>query len=225
MRWRCCGTCGTWGCGLASLKVGPDYIDPAFHAAASGRTCGNLDPWAMREATLDAVLAAASEGVELVVVEGVMGLFDGATAQEGSTADVAAATGWPVVLVVDAGAMAASAAAVVHGFASFRDDVEVAGVIFNRVGSDRHAKLLVEATVGTGISVLGCIRRDSELALPDRASRARPGVRTPGSRIVSAGCRGGGRECGRCRGPSASCTNSHTRRTCRRRACRVAAFG
>ena len=156
------------GMRVGSLKVGPDYIDPAFHAAASGRPCFNLDPWAMREATFASAVAAASEDSDLVVVEGVMGLFDGATADEGSTADVAAAAGWPVVLVVDAGAMAASAAAVVHGFARFRGDVAVAGVIYNRVGSDRHAELLVEATARTGIPVLGCIRRNSALALPDR---------------------------------------------------------
>ena len=136
------------GVRAASLKVGPDYIDPAFHAAASGRACLNVDPWAMRESTFAAAVGAASEDADLVVVEGVMGLFDGATADEGSTADVAAALGWPVVLVVDASAMAASAAAVVHGFASYRGGVGVAGVIYNRVGSDRHAELLVEATVG-----------------------------------------------------------------------------
>lgn len=156
------------GVRVASLKVGPDYIDPAFHAAASGRPCFNLDPWAMRAPTIAAVLAAASRDTELVIAEGVMGLFDGATAHEGSTADVAAATGWPVLLVVDAGAMAASAAAVVQGFASFRRDVEVAGVVFNRVGSDRHAELLVEACARTGRPVLGCLRRDAALALPDR---------------------------------------------------------
>ena len=156
------------GVRVGSLKVGPDYIDPAFHTAASGRACLNVDPWAMRDATVTAAVGAAAEDAELVVAEGVMGLFDGATVHEGSTADVAAAIGWPVVLVVDASAMAASAAAVVHGFASYRADVDVASVIFNRVGSDRHAELLVEATAGTGIPVLGCVRRDSALALPDR---------------------------------------------------------
>ena len=156
------------GVRVASIKVGPDYIDPAFHAAASGRPCFNLDPWAMRESAFADVVAAVSHDAQIVIVEGVMGLFDGATAHEGSTADVAAATGWPVVLVVDASAMAASAAAVVHGFSSFRDDVEVAGVIYNRIGSDRHAELLVEATAGTGVPVLGCLRRDPALALPDR---------------------------------------------------------
>ena len=156
------------GVRVASLKVGPDYIDPAFHAAASGRPCFNLDPWAMRVPTLAAALRAASQDAEIVIAEGVMGLFDGATAHEGSTADVAAALGWPVVLVVDAGAMAASAAAVVHGFAHFRADVDVAGVVFNRVGSERHAELLVEASAQTGRPVLGCLRRDPALALPDR---------------------------------------------------------
>ena len=156
------------GVRVGSLKVGPDYIDPAFHAAASGRACLNLDPWAMRASTFAAAVSAASEDSELVIAEGVMGLFDGATADEGSTADVAAALGWPVVLVVDASAMAASAAAVVHGFASYRGDVQVAGVIYNRVGSERHAELLVEATARTGLPVLGCLRRDAALALPDR---------------------------------------------------------
>ena len=156
------------GVRVGSLKVGPDYIDPAFHAAASGRACLNVDPWAMRESTLAAAVGAAAEDADLVVVEGVMGLFDGATADEGSTADVAAALGWPVVLVVDASAMAASAAAVVHGFASYRSDVDIAGVIYNRVGSDRHAELLVEATARTGRPVLGCLRRAAALALPDR---------------------------------------------------------
>ena len=156
------------GTRVASLKVGPDYIDPAFHAVASGRPCLNLDPWAMRSSTFSTVVSSASAGAELIVVEGVMGLFDGATAHEGSTADVAAVTGWPVVLVVDASAMAASAAAVVHGFSSLRDDVDVAGVIYNRVGSGRHAELLLEATARISVPVLGCLRRDAALSLPDR---------------------------------------------------------
>ena len=156
------------GVRVASLKVGPDFIDPAFHAAASGRPCFNLDPWAMRASTFAAAIAAASREADLVIAEGVMGLFDGATAHEGSTADVAAVTGWPVLLVVDAGAMAASAAAVVHGFAGFRSDIDIAGVVFNRVGSDRHAELLREASANTGVPVLGALRRDPALSLPDR---------------------------------------------------------
>ena len=156
------------GVRVASLKVGPDFIDPSFHAAASGRPCFNLDPWAMRGSTFAAAIAAASRDADVIIAEGVMGLFDGATAHEGSTADVAVAAGWPVLLVVDAGAMATSAAAVVHGFASFRADVEIAGVIFNRVGSERHAALLREASTKTGLPVLGCLPRDSALSLPDR---------------------------------------------------------
>ena len=165
------------GVRVASLKVGPDYIDPAFHAAASGRACLNVDPWAMRESTFAAAVGAASEDADLVVVEGVMGLFDGATADEGSTADVAAALGWPVVLVVDASAMAASAAAVVHGFASYRAGVNVAGVIYNRVGSDRHAELLVEATEGTGVPEYVEGARDPEPSRSTGSSKAR----APGS--------------------------------------------
>ena len=108
------------GVAVASAKAGPDYIDPAFHAAASGRPCLNLDPWAMRSATLAAALEQLAQAGEIIVCEGVMGLFDGATADAGSTADLALATGWPVVLVVDAHAQAASAAAVVRGFATHR---------------------------------------------------------------------------------------------------------
>ena len=165
------------GVRVGSLKVGPDYIDPAFHTAASGRTCLNVDPWAMREATFAAAVATASEDADLIIVEGVMGLFDGATAGDGSTADLAAAAGWPVVLVVDASAMAASAAAVVHGFAHFRENVEVAGVIYNRVGSDRHAELLVEATAGTGIPVFGQGLRDEEHSRSSGSASARPSGR------------------------------------------------
>ena len=121
------------GIGVASAKVGPDYIDPAFHAAATGRPCLNLDAWAMRPASLAGILGSLS-ATELVVCEGVMGLFDGAATADGtpagSTADVAAATGWPVVLVIDGRGMTASAAAVLKGFAGFRADVRLAGVIF-----------------------------------------------------------------------------------------------
>ena len=158
------------GVAVASAKVGPDYIDPAFHAAASGRPCLNLDPWAMRPATLAQAVAALAEGTRLIVCEGVMGLFDGATAAFGSTADVAAALGWPVVLVVDVRAQAASAAAVVRGFATHRADVDVAGVIFNRVGSARHAAILGEACAQAlpAMPILGAVPRLDGLRLPER---------------------------------------------------------
>ena len=156
------------GLAVASIKVGPDYIDPAFHTAASGRPCLNLDAWAMRPETLAALAARASANAELVIGEGVMGLFDGASDGSGSTAEVAMATGWPVVLVVDAKGMAASAAALVHGFTDYRPEVPVAGVIFNRVGSARHAALLAEACAPLGLPVLGALPQAPELSLPDR---------------------------------------------------------
>ena len=158
------------GLAVASAKVGPDYIDPAFHTAASGRPCLNLDPWAMRPATLAAAGARLAAAGDIIVCEGVMGLFDGATAREGSTADIAEASGWPVVLVVDVRAQAASAAAVVRGFASHRPAVAIAGVIFNRVGSERHAEVLREACASSvpDIPVLGCLPRTTGLVLPER---------------------------------------------------------
>ncbi|MGE5546657.1 MAG: cobyrinate a,c-diamide synthase [Solirubrobacterales bacterium] len=162
------------GVEVASAKVGPDYIDPAFHAAATGRSCPNLDAWAMRPATLAALVADLSAGSELVVCEGVMGLFDGAAVAAGepagSTADVAALTGWPVVLVVDARGMSASAAAVVAGFARFRPDVAVAGVIFNKVSGERHRRLVTEACARAcpEVRALGCLPPLTSLALPSR---------------------------------------------------------
>jgi cobyrinic acid a,c-diamide synthase len=158
------------GMAVRSAKVGPDYIDPAFHEAASGRPCRNLDPWAMREATLAHAVAALGRDADLILCEGVMGLFDGATAAEGSTADVAALTGWPVILIVDVRAQAASAAAVVRGFATHRPDVDVGAVIFNRVGSLRHAQLLEDACTQAvpQVARLGSLPRDDGLVLPER---------------------------------------------------------
>ncbi|MBI1208700.1 MAG: cobyrinate a,c-diamide synthase [Azospirillum sp.] len=156
------------GIAVGSAKVGPDYIDPKFHAAASGRTCLTLDPWAMRPQTLARLLAETSCGVDLTIVEGVMGVFDGAADGSGSTADLAVFAGWPVVLVVDVKAQAQSAAALVHGFATWRPDLRIAGVIFNRVGSPTHLESIRRAIAPLGIPVLGALPRLSELALPDR---------------------------------------------------------
>lgn len=156
------------GVTVSSFKAGPDYIDPAFHRAASGRLCVNLDCWAMRPATIAGLAAATGEGAEMIIGEGVMGLFDGAAGGGGATADLAALAGWPVVLVVDVRGQAASVAATVAGFARFRDDVRVAGVIFNRTGGKGHARMLREAMAPLGIPVLGCVPRDDGLALPDR---------------------------------------------------------
>ena len=156
------------GIAVASAKVGPDYIDPAYHAAASGRPCHNLDTWTMSDATLSALVTGLQRGASAVLVEGVMGLFDGAPDGRGSAADLSRRTGWPVVLVVDASGMAASVAAVVHGFASYDPEVDVAGVIFNRTGSARHGELLRRAMQPVGIPVFGCVTRSECLELPDR---------------------------------------------------------
>lgn len=158
------------GVSVASAKTGPDYIDPAFHAAATGRACLNLDPWAMRPETLAAAARRLTANADLIVCEGVMGLFDGATVTEGSTADLAEITGWPVVLVMDVRAQAASAAAVLRGFATHRPGVRVAGVIFNRVGGERHAAILTDACAlaTPEIPVIGWLPREPGLALPER---------------------------------------------------------
>lgn len=152
----------------SSFKVGPDYIDPGFHTAASGRHCLNIDSWAMRPETVSALFGQVAAYSEIVVGEGVMGLFDGAADGSGSTADVAAMLGLPVVLVVDATAQSQSVAALIHGFAGWRDDVTIAGVIFNRVGSTRHADMLRAAAAPLGIPVLGCLPRMAEITVPDR---------------------------------------------------------
>lgn len=153
---------------VASIKVGPDYIDPGFHAAASGRSCVNLDGWAMRDSTLLELVREAGAQSDFVLGEGVMGLFDGAPDGRGSTADLARFTGWPVVLVVDVRGMAASAAAVVHGFANFDPSISLAGVIFNRVGSARHAESLEQACEALPVPILGFLRRSQAVELPSR---------------------------------------------------------
>jgi len=156
------------GIAVASAKVGPDYIDPAFHAAASGRACRNLDPWAMRPETLLCQLDRAADGADLLIVEGVMGLFDGAAEGGGSTADLAALLGLPVLLVQDVRGQTVSAAAVARGFATYRDDVRVAGVLLNRIGSPRHADLIRPPFESLGLPVLGALPRTDGLTVPSR---------------------------------------------------------
>jgi cobyrinic acid a,c-diamide synthase len=157
------------GLAVGSFKVGPDYLDPMFHARATGRPCFNLDSWAMRIETLAGLGDATVSGVDLVLGEGVMGLFDGAADSHGSTADLASLFDVPVILVVDAQRMGASAAALVEGFSHHRDDVEVAAVVFNRVASERHATLLRRACDDRFAQpVLGCLPSDPRLELPER---------------------------------------------------------
>lgn len=156
------------GIRVASAKAGPDYIDPAFHAAASGRPCVNLDPFAMRGDLVETLAARQAEDADLLLVEGVMGLYDGAADGSGSTADLAARLGLPVVLVVDAGKQSQSVAALVRGFRDHRADIDLAGVILNRVGSPRHAEMLRSALAGIGMPVLGAVPREDGLDLPER---------------------------------------------------------
>lgn len=157
------------GSSVGSFKVGPDYIDAAFLAAATGRPCYNVDSWAMRFDTLAGLIEESGRGCELLVGEGVMGLFDGAADGTGSTADVAALFGFPVLLVVDAARMGASAAALVDGFRRHREDVVVAAVAFNRVGSPAHADLLRRACFEhLSTPIVGCVPRDEALTLPSR---------------------------------------------------------
>ena len=159
---------------VAPAKVGPDYIDPAFHHAALGRGGANLDGWAMDAATLSGRIARLAADADLIICEGVMGLLDGADvptgANDGSTAAIAAATGWPVVLVVDAARMAGTAAAIVHGLAHIRPDIAVTGVIFNRVASDRHRRMIARAmhVYCPNIAVLGFVPPLPQLAVPSR---------------------------------------------------------
>ena len=159
------------GLAVQPFKCGPDYIDPAFHAAASGRASLNLDSWAMRPAQLASSMQTA-EGADLVLAEGSMGLFDGvATVGEtgtGASADIAALAGWPVVLVLDVSGQAQSAAATALGFATLRKDVALAGVVLNRVASPRHETLARAGMEAAGIRVLGALPRRESVALPER---------------------------------------------------------
>jgi cobyrinic acid a,c-diamide synthase len=159
------------GVRVAGAKCGPDYIDPAFHAAATGRPSLNLDAWAMPPEMLQYCAAATSRDVDLVLCEGLMGLFDGvpaASGRSGSSADVAAATGWPVLLVLDVSGQSQSAAAIAAGCAAYDPRIRIAGVILNRVGSPRHRRLAGEAIEALGIPVLGAIPRSESVKLPER---------------------------------------------------------
>lgn len=159
------------GLTVQPFKSGPDYIDPAFHRAATGRASFNLDTWAMDDA-LFGTIAAEAQGADIVVAEGSMGLFDGVATRGragfGSSAETAKAMGWPVVLVLDVGGQAQSAAATALGFARYDADVPLAGVILNRVASPRHERLTRLGMERAGLPVLGALPRRGDLALPER---------------------------------------------------------
>ena len=157
------------GLAVSGHKAGPDYIDPGYHALATGRPARNLDPVLCGADTIAPLFAHGATGADIAVVEGVMGLFDGrGTTAEGSTAHVAQLLGAPVVLVVDASAQGRSVAALVSGFASFDPAVRLAGVVLNRVGSARHEQILRDALAGIGMPVLGALPRDDGIAAPSR---------------------------------------------------------
>jgi cobyrinic acid a,c-diamide synthase len=153
---------------IAPGKAGPDYIDPAFHTAASGVACLNFDPWAMRPELIAANATLHRSGDRLLIIEAMMGLYDGAADGKGTAADLAAMLGLSVVLVVDASHMSQSVAALVVGFAGFRADVRIAGVILNKVGGERHEMMLRQALDAIRMPVIAVVRRDNQVALPER---------------------------------------------------------
>ena len=153
---------------VQSFKVGPDYIDPGYHRLASGRPGMNLDTWLTSSEKLPSAFAREMEGAELALIEGVMGLYDGGRQGVSSTAEIAKLLGAPVVLVIDAKSMGASAAAIAQGFRDYDKDVHLAGVILNRVGSDTHEAMLKEAMADIGMPVFGVMRRQDGLGMPER---------------------------------------------------------
>ena len=158
------------GLRVSSHKIGPDYIDPSYHAAATGRPGRNLDPWLVGEERIGPLFLHGARGADIAIVEGVMGLFDGAAGRGdfASTAHVARLLDAPIVLVVTASGAGRSIAATVHGFASFDPAVRIAGVVLNQVSSARHEQILREALAGTGIPVLGALPAEAILRTPSR---------------------------------------------------------
>ncbi len=159
------------GLRVAPFKVGPDYIDPTYHALAAGRACRNLDAWMLPEERVRQLFARATHDADLALIEGVMGLFDGFAGRDdtGSTAHIARILDAPVLLVLDASAMARSAAAIAQGMRDFDSRVRLAGVLLNRVGSENHARMVKEAIESeVGVPVVGYLARDDALYLPER---------------------------------------------------------
>jgi cobyrinic acid a,c-diamide synthase len=159
------------GFAVRAAKAGPDYIDPGFHTAATGHPCVNLDTWAMPPALLDRLMNELASDADFLLIEGAMGLFDGLagpTGHTGAAADLAARFGLPVLLVLDISGQSQTAAAVVRGLATHHPAVRIAGVVLNRVGSERHRRLASDAVAALGIPVLGALPRHADLSLPER---------------------------------------------------------
>jgi cobyrinic acid a,c-diamide synthase len=156
---------------VRAAKAGPDYIDPAFHAAATGHASVNLDTWAMPPQLVDRLLQEAATGADLIVIEGAMGLFDGLpgqAGQSGAAADLARRFGLPVLLVLDVSGQSQTAAAIVRGLGAHDPHVHIVGVVLNRVGSERHRTLVTDAIAALDVPILGVLPRDASLALPER---------------------------------------------------------
>ena len=158
----------TRGLTVQSFKVGPDYIDLGYHRLASGRTGHNLDTWLVPEARLTEIFARECAGADIAVIEGVMGLYDGGRRGISSTAAIAKALDAPVLLVIDAKSVGASAAATALGFRVYDARLNLAGVLLNRLGSETHEEMIREAMAGIDMPVYGVLRRDAALALPER---------------------------------------------------------
>jgi cobyrinic acid a,c-diamide synthase len=165
------------GCKVQSFKVGPDYIDPMFHQYVTGRACRNLDPVLTSEVYVQQCFANHSQSSEYALVEGVMGLFDGISSYVedkeritdfASTAHIARLLDLPVVLVIDCSRLSGSVAAIAHGYCSFDPKIKIAGLVLNRVGSDRHLSLLKDALKSLQLPILGVLRRQDDIAIPDR---------------------------------------------------------
>lgn len=157
------------GLKVQGFKVGPDYIDPSYHTAATGRVSRNLDVWLLGNRLVPSFERAAS-GADIAIIEGVMGLFDGIKGQgaKGSPAEIALMTEAPVILVMDVRAMGYSTAALLHGFATFDSRVNIAGVILNRIGSASHLAMVKESIASLGVPVVGWLGKDEQLTLPER---------------------------------------------------------
>jgi cobyrinic acid a,c-diamide synthase len=156
---------------VRGAKSGPDYIDPGFHAAATGQPGVNLDSWAMAPALVSALLKQSAAEADLLVVESAMGLFDGIRSEpgrSGAASDLARRFGLPVLLVLDVSGQSQTAAAVAKGFATYDQDVRIAGVVLNRVGSERHRRLAADAIEALGLPVVGTIMRDPKMTMPER---------------------------------------------------------
>jgi cobyrinic acid a,c-diamide synthase len=155
---------------VQSFKVGPDYIDPMFHSYVTGRACRNLDPILTSNDYVRACFDRYSQTAPFTLIEGVMGLFDGAsgTTDVGSTAQVAKLLEVPVVLIINCASTSRSIAAIAHGYRTFDPQIHLAGVILNQVGSDRHLELLTAALQPLQLPILGVLRRQNDLSIPDR---------------------------------------------------------